>query len=979
MATIYYWRGAVGDARFLDEHQKDIQKLISNTYSPGDLEMLKGHRDIFSYRLSRRERLLFTTIDVNGHRYLLLLEHLPTHDYQKSRFLHSGVLNRYLIAHEGFLAAKPEFEPVDGLDLGLQAPDIEDKAAIGLDYYHQEFIQLSGFQQDALQMPLPAIISGVAGSGKSCVAMTLLSDYVLKHIDLDANEPLTLLYVTESLRLARTMESAWAELSVAQQLPPNIRIQFKAYDELLEDLAELNEKTLVGRDDFELWYADYVKRQRQLRKATSNNVTPQDNEIIYQEFRVCSAYTEADYCNLGERQSSPPKGVTRKAVYAAYLAYLAHLDKKHALHPAFHVLVHHETHDLVVVDESQDFSHGQLKNLAHLAKHGHAAFCMDSHQSLHDTLSKRPFLRDMLRKHGKDVSHIELPITYRCPLKIARAADFLIQTKYHFTGGIADKLEAPSVVPNIIQGADIGHVIVLDQHTLASWVWLQEQAKGAHFAVVTAPEFHKEACELFPPNRVFTPDEIKGLEYDTVVVFHPFSFRRMKEASKQMGVIDEAIARHRPKAGAGDDTFAPDFNQLFTSVTRAKKTLVICEEQTRDTEPFLTPLKKIMGDAPLSEAERVQKTTIEEWETEILRHVDQGQMDRASNIYRIQFNPSEDAFKAFIAHHRQKAASVIPSHAVAPLPATATQLPSSEKAYATETSRSHIRAKKTSPLGHKKEHTTATHEPAQPSREATQVLALLNGFTEKRLKIFLSVMPFDTCWFQTPVEFEGESASLLYHVMKSINKTKELTTYLFTYPEQVTKINTNKRNTKYILKALQEKDQTLSPKVKDLLIKMLLLCDPTLSREPYVYNWIKLALKADDSYEGEHSFLYWLTKYNFGRVALKYLFDTYSKFMAQIPPEKWGRAFVEGTNVSPLYLLTLGNDGKEILLKWLEKDPDIFAKIPYTAWALALTAEAGFNENASPLYSLTFNDEGQEVLLLMIKKTPDILAHGNSR
>ena len=353
MAIIYYWRGALGDADFLNEHQEAIQKIITNTYAPGDLEMLKGHRDVFSYRLSRSSRLLFTTVDMEGHRYLLLLEHLPTHDYQKSHFLRSGVLKRYLLAHEGDAAAAAlEFQSIDGVDLGLQALDTEDKSAIALDYYHQEFIQLSGLQQEALQIPLPAIISGVAGSGKSCVAMTLLSDYVHKYHRLQADEPRTLLYVTESSKLARNMESAWAELPVAEQLPPNIRIQFRAYNELLVELAELNGKTMVDGADFKAWYADYAKRQRKLKKTTSDKTNRLNSEVTYQEFRICSAYTNANYCTLGERQSSLPKGVARETLYTAYQAYLLHLDEKQCLHPAFHILAHHETHDLIVVDES---------------------------------------------------------------------------------------------------------------------------------------------------------------------------------------------------------------------------------------------------------------------------------------------------------------------------------------------------------------------------------------------------------------------------------------------------------------------------------------------------------------------------------------------------------------------------------------------------------------------------------------------------
>ena len=245
MSTIFYWRGAVGDTAFIGMHDGVIRELIDGTYASGDLEKLAGHRDIYSYRISGSGRLLFTTIEVNGQRYLLLLEYLPTHDYQKSRFLRPGVLARYLTTQTEALAEGVlEFEPTADVPSDLQGLEKEGERLTALDYYHQEFIELTRFQQDALHISLPAVISGVAGSGKSCVATLLMSNYIEKHQDVGADARQVILYVSESPRLVQSIAKDWHHHPAAQD-NLHIDVQFKTYDDLLIECAELNDKTMV--------------------------------------------------------------------------------------------------------------------------------------------------------------------------------------------------------------------------------------------------------------------------------------------------------------------------------------------------------------------------------------------------------------------------------------------------------------------------------------------------------------------------------------------------------------------------------------------------------------------------------------------------------------------------------------------------------------------------------------------------------------
>lgn len=971
MTKIYIWRGALGDAAVLEAHREAMDALIHGTYARGNLETLKGHRDIFSYRLNRTERLLFTTMLVDGHRYLLLLEHLPTHDYQKSRFLRSGVLNRYLINHGEALAADAQtFEPVIDAPDVLQGLEDIDAPSITLDYYKNKFIQLSHVQEEVFMARLPVVISGVAGSGKSCVAMGLLSDDTQRYIRDKLDEPRKILYVTESFQLALSMERAWEDLPVAQHLPQHLTIEFKTYDQLLHSLDEINGKTVVDRADFEEWYALYFKKQQRMAKVTEAPIPPLDAEAMYQEFRICSAYSEKAYYALGERQSTLPKGDARHTLYDAYQKYMVALGQSNRLHPSFHVLTKMESYDLIVVDESQDLSHLQLKNLAYLAKKRYVAFCMDSHQSLHDTLSKRPFLLEMLKRHDRDViSHIELPVTYRCPVKIARVADVLIQAKYHLTGGTADKKEAPSVVPHVGEGAGFGNVLVINPKTLSSWAWLNHQAQGAHFAVVAMPEFIDSAKGLFPHDRVFTPFEIKGLEYDTVVVFHPFLNESMKKAARYMDDFDlTAHKLHRAKADAGNEQFVTPFNELLTSVTRARQTLVICEDECRETLPFLKPLRAIMADTTLLDAEHEKETTTADWQAEILRQADEGHLERATIIYCVHLKQAKETFPAFLEKNRKKE----PASQPAPLVAIEAVMPV-PKDKSEEVLGNPVAPKEASPPNTRRVSAPAAKEHAKTkiSGLKTSLLSLLNEFSDMHLILFFREMPLNTDWFTPCVHYNGQSLPLLHHLFKDPHKLDLFIQCIINDPILFQKIHA-KRFIDTVF-AFEKKERGLAPKHKNFLLGIFLMNHLDLLKDQAVSEWLKTALKAKDVENIQDTLVYSLTESNAGTLFLSHLHEKYFKLFSKIPLDLWFMTSQETLNTSPFYWITSTSAGQSFVLKLLQTYHPFVDSITVNALTVTCPKSAGTRANLSPFYNLSMTEQGITVLQLLFEKKPELL------
>ena len=949
---------------------------MSGDYAETDLEKLQGH-DVYSFRLNKRQRLLFTLIKVDGKDYLLWLDYLPTHDYQKSRFLRSGVLRHYLEKNAELhqaLVSDQEFAPAGAEAAAIIAERLRAGAegtvgsAVVLDFYHQRVIQLSAEQSRALQVTLPAVIGGTAGSGKSCLAMTLLTNYVLSCTQQGAAEALRpILYVSHSEPLVSAMKKAWAELPVSEVIPG--LVQFKTYDELLLEHVAMQGKTLVGRADFEAWYNEHrhvYQKRTQVQKLSDDSV---DSETAYQEFRICSYYSKKDYQDLGKRQSSLTDAKQKAWLYTAYQNYLSSLTARHCIAPAFRLDLH-DLYDLIVVDEAQDLSHLQLDNLRNLACKQAIVCCMDSHQSLSDIRSKRPFLLQMLGV--KPSGHVELSVTYRCPLKVVHVANEVIAFKHRLMGGTTDKDEATRIGA-IDQEKEMGHVFMLNEQALAENAWLMEKAQGTHLAVVTSKEYKEQAKKIFNTPLVFTPEEIKGLEYDVVIathLYHDDFFKKARLRLEELG--DKEQPTHQAKANVGDNTYGPFLNQIYTSYTRAKMALVICEEQTPLTEVLLARFRSIVDKGLPTDACLSVESGADDWLAQAILQLQVGNEALAFDICKSKLGYDETAFRAFVGaqqHTREpklKVTSPPPAveerHTVDTNPVASPQISLQTAVVAVPEKKSHP-STKTSTVESKKPTTAAA---STSPLELKILLQLVKDFNLLRLttslKLICKNMNTDKCLLEISFSKEDEHPNTFFQQL--VNDTEKMQLFiecLEQNPDLVKKIATDK-----FIKHIQNSSATSLIKTK--LFRAFLLHNADLLKSVMIMQWLKETLRNDPDAGTEEGLLYYLTK-NFSSLSfLMALLIKNPKILLSIPPNVWGMPCSTAgvnANVTVLYRLTETAEGQDILRAILEKRPEIIKNIPEPAWGLARTEAAGEAANTTPLYKLASTKTGQIILKTM--------------
>ncbi|WP_133134017.1 AAA family ATPase, partial [Legionella rubrilucens] len=553
---------------------------------------------VYSVRVNHSDRLLFTTVTVNGKSCLLLLDVVLNHDYHKSRFLKPQVLRQFLEQNVPEALSKGEltFVKADSLPaLWANPQSKEEEEPIEYQkatFYNQTFITLSDIQEKAVKTPLPAVISGAAGSGKSCVALAILEQAVNQYTEVPEKP---LLYVTQSAKLAETMHSMWLQLPAAQT-EAGKKVQFLTYQQFLaQEASELKHKKAQHKTDCMTWLdnhiASYLNAAKAAKQTLSNDFKDflKNTESMYQAFRYLSGYLPDNPGGISARHEQFKNDNERQWLINAYTSYKKTLDdeKNTAFHPEFHTLKQSDLFDLVVVDEAQDLSGLELKNLRRAARNGHIAYCMDSNQSLKDTLSQRQFLL------SSGVSHVELPVTYRCPGHVVDLANAILDIKQRLTGGLADKLEYARIIPSEQQKANPGLVQWVEPNELAKNHRLKQLAQTTQFAVVTLPQWKEKAKELFNTPLVFTPEEIKGLEYPHIAAYRLFDHDTCNDASKKINHTAVKSQQHRAKAEQGDASFAPHFNQLFTAFTRATQSLAIVEDSSvHQRKNLLTPLKQ---------------------------------------------------------------------------------------------------------------------------------------------------------------------------------------------------------------------------------------------------------------------------------------------------------------------------------------------------------------------------------------------------
>jgi len=620
-AQIQYFSGIYTDRALknvLTQVQNDKLEECLRSTNQVRFEKLQGYKNVYSIEYSKAGRLLLTIQDG----ILVVLADLPTHNYKTTlKNLKSGVLKLFEEENNNLLA-KPdddddkenEFEPQSEAPVYLKSTyqGQNDDGDIGKVEYqpvvfegnakNPKVLVLDQEQQEAIEIDLPAIISGAPGSGKTTVAKTLLG--LVGRIGKDEK----ILYVTRSKDLVEHLEK---ELKNTATDEMRSQIEIKTYNDFLINPNNNAEKAILEPNaalaHVKKWLRDYIQKDK--NKNTYSAAFKDDIDNLYQEFRIRSGHNEQNYCNeqiVGAKQSLYKTAKERGWVNQAYKAFIADLSRETFRIADFtDIPPVSQKYHTVLVDEAQDFSHQQIASIKNsLAKTNRVCFFYGDGQSLEDDIPSKIYIKSLFPA-PLVCQTASLSQYYRCPEAVMSVAEVVNDLRKKRTPNT--KKEEPIKSSPSAKNKTGGVRWITRSKTGNELKELQDLvAHNPQLCIIAPQDKHDEIRKLLKPQewQLRTPERAKGLQYPTVIVYEPFF-------GEKFAAIDAAMVD-----GIEDPSFSSPLSQLFVSITRSEEDVIFFSSIHRQN---LENLLRVAIDATKTTVQITAKTfTAKDYEERVV-------------------------------------------------------------------------------------------------------------------------------------------------------------------------------------------------------------------------------------------------------------------------------------------------------------------------------------------------------------------------
>ncbi len=584
--------------------------LEANDFKSADVKKIGPN--LYRSRLDMRNRLLFALYQHAGERFILVLECIHFHAYEKSRFLqHGATIDEAKIP----TVTQLDDEPESLVYLNKQSPtfNILDKV-----------ISFDTTQESVYALNPPVIIIGSAGSGKT--ALTLEK---MKHAIGD------ILYITHSPYLVKNSRDLYYSLRYDND---DQQVDFFSFQEFIESI-HIPQGREVLFDDFKRWFM-------QVRCSRSVN----DPHKLMEEFKgvITGTISEQawlsleEYLALGIKQSIFDQE-DRQEVYGLFERYHRFLEKE-KLYDS-NILSHQyigrvePRYDFIVVDEVQDITSVQLALiLKSLHQAGDFIICGDSNQIVHPNFFSWAKIKSFFyQQHSRQEAQPHELITvlntnYRNSPEVTEVANRLLKIKSARFGSI-DKESNYLVKSNAHNRGNISFL----QNQPAIKLELEKKTRhSTRFAIVVMRDEQKEAArKYFSTPLIFSVQEAKGLEYENIILYNFVSsdvnrFITITEGvtTEDLQVAELTYARVKDKSDKSLEIYKFHINSFYVAITRAIQNLYLIEQHPDH------PLLKLMGlhDAQDSLQMAEQNSCFEEWREEARKLELQGKKDQAEEI-----------------------------------------------------------------------------------------------------------------------------------------------------------------------------------------------------------------------------------------------------------------------------------------------------------------------------------------------------------
>lgn len=608
MEILYY--NDLDYSKVKKQFEKTVDFLRKGDFRSAEIKKMQP-TSYYRAKLDVENRLLFKFASYQGKTFILLLEVILNHEYDKSRFLRGAEVDedkiKSLPSEKEII--QEDIMPLTYINSKVTSFNLLDKA-----------ISFDESQDLIFHKRPPVIIIGSAGSGKT--ALTLEKIKILKG---------RILYITLSPYLIENSAKLYYSFDYDNDKQ---EVEFLSFHDFVQSI-QITEGKEIDFKSFESWFA-----------RIRNSTKIKDPHKLYEEFKgVLTGFTiEKEYLSRQEYEELGVKqsvflSAERAEVYSIFEKFLQFLkeNKFYDINRISHrwLSLVKPTYDFIIVDEVQDLTTVQLHLiLKSLKKPGNFIFCGDSNQIVHPNFFSWSNVKTYLYKSdlkGKEINILKT--NYRNAPTVTALANKLLKIKTSRFGAI-DK-ESTYLVNSVSQKA--GEVVFLQNNDKIR-AELNQNTKGStKFAIIVMRNEDKaEARKIFKSPLLFSIHEAKGLEYDNIILLNFISdyHREFKEISQGVNLADIEgdteinFSRGKDKTDKSLDVYKFYINSFYVAITRAVSNLYLLESSPDHEILKLLNLVETRNKVGIKE----QKSTLEEWTKEANKLEKQGKAEQASEI-----------------------------------------------------------------------------------------------------------------------------------------------------------------------------------------------------------------------------------------------------------------------------------------------------------------------------------------------------------
>jgi DNA helicase II / ATP-dependent DNA helicase PcrA len=415
------------------------------------------------------------------------------------------------------------------------------------------------------------LLSGGAGTGKTTVGLYRLAR------TWQMNPTARCLYIGYNPILVKESQEQfkqlWGETFESLPLKPEFLTIRDLCLGITKALGEEFDRHLVG---YQYFYQRYIKKPES-KQYPPASVWDEIRSIIkganLKEQSECYLLSQKEYENLGKKRSGVIRAGERHKIYKLAQWYQDCIDREKLADEIdltraalrLSKTYRYQPYTLIVCDEIQDLTEIQIELLIRLlAPNGQILCAGDMNQIISPSGFRWEDLTTRLYQQNHQWTEKRLGFNFRSTGKLGSLAIKLLKLKFQLLAESQFPAEAPTNT-----SGELARLVAASKNDLK-----QIKLGSGDAILVRAEEQKLELITDLNTKLIFTIEESKGLEFDTVYLVNFFQnsnnlWSTIASSAKQL------TDRQKPHLRL-------EFNLLYVAITRARHILNICEPEISD-------------------------------------------------------------------------------------------------------------------------------------------------------------------------------------------------------------------------------------------------------------------------------------------------------------------------------------------------------------------------------------------------------------